>query len=151
MDNGILYLSATDKTLSAIDASTGRTLWRAPLAANGAPSLVADGLIVLSANQLSADALDWPFGRLEARDARDGALKWAYQSSSTTDRVDARALTNGALYIDTIDQSDPYAPGDPVTGNPQQHTVISALDINNGSVKWRYDLGTNRFEYLIVG
>lgn len=141
--NGAVYLGTTDgaseNTLAAYDVSTGSILWQAKPASPGAPTLAAEGLLAVSASGwVQPNSLV----HLEVWNARAGVLKWAYQAPSKLDSVDIRALINGTLYVQTIDQSDDVTPPtDPVTGNPTQHSVLLAFNASTGVLRWQYDLG----------
>ncbi len=158
-DNGLLYVGATDRatdnnTLAALDTSTGKSLWQMSLATSGAPTLAANGLLVVANSPFHIlPASNWPPGRLEVRSAADGSLKWAYQTPNPDDLMDTRALVNGTLYVDTLAPYDMNPPLDPVTKQPEQHAVLSAFTASNGILKWHYDLGNLPYgqEFITIG
>lgn len=110
--NGILYISATDKTLYALDASNGDILWNYTFLGNGIASspAVSEGVVYVGA------ALG-----LFAFDAKTGTELWvkpAYAYSSSP------AVVDGVVYFGSTD------------------THVYALNASTGTELWNYTTGS---------
>ena len=130
--NGVIYLGAGHGVIHAVDARTGKLLWRhdakAPEAA-GAKLRVAWGIrgVAFWQGRVYAGTTD---GRLLALNAADGSLAWSVQ---TVDPADGAVITgaprvfNGKVVIG-------FSGGDfgPLRG------YVTAYDANDGKQLWRF-------------
>lgn len=151
VSDGIVYLNTPDGALLvALQATTGRLLWRTP--ANDAQSFLAsaDGRTytkseqgIISAHQSRTGSLLWHYrrassnsplvagesvylssadGTLVALRARDGSLLWQTKHASAPGEI--VSLADGLLYVSASDGT---------------MSVFHALD---GSLLWQYHLGS---------
>jgi len=130
--NGVIYLGAGHGVIHAVDARTGKLLWRydaQAMQANGKKLRVAWGIrgIALWGDKVYAGTSD---GRLIALHTRDGTLAW---SVLTVDPNDGATITgaprafNGKIIIG-------FSGGDfsPLRG------YVTAYDVNTGKQAWRF-------------
>jgi quinohemoprotein ethanol dehydrogenase len=130
--DGVVYLGAGHGVIHAVNAQSGKLLWRydaRAMEANGAKLRVAWGIrgIAFWHNRVYAGTSD---GRLIALNAKDGTLAWAVQ---TVDPKDGAAITgaprafNGKIVIG-------FGGGDfsPLRG------YITAYDAQTGKQVWRF-------------
>lgn len=111
LDEGVLYVSAMDGSVSALRATTGDPIWRAETGGYCHSSPVVDGERVIVG---SAD------GRVYAFDARTGRRRW-------------RTPTGGPVYA-----SAAVAQG--VAAIASGDGVVYGLDPATGAVRWRFSL-----------
>ena len=150
--NGALYLFSADKTLYALNAHTGGTLWTFPTREYGGSVAIENGMVYFSAQ--SVYALDahtgiqkWNFtegsrfygdptvldgvvyvrwgdgGNVYALDGKTGAKLWSYQTSNSYS-FSCPAVANGIVYVNTR----------PSSGN----ATLYALNAHTGSLIWSY-------------
>ena len=130
--DGVIYLGAGHGILHAVDAPSGKLLWRydaKAMAANGAKLRVAWGIrgIAFWKDKVYAGTSD---GRLIALNAKDGTLAW---SAQTVDPKDGATITgaprafNGKVVIG-------FSGGDfsPLRG------YVTAYDAETGKQLWRF-------------
>ena len=132
--NGVIYLGAGHHVINAVDAKSGKLLWRydakAPEAA-GAKMRVAWGIrgIAFWGNQVYAGTTD---GRLIALNAADGTLAWSVQ---TVDPANGAVITgapppfNGKIVIGFAGED--FAP---------LRGYVTAYDAASGKQVWRFFL-----------
>jgi eukaryotic-like serine/threonine-protein kinase len=121
--NGLVVFGAGDGHVYAVDATTGKTRWRAATGGRvrGSPAL-GNGTAFIG----SFD------GRVYAFDLGTGKLRWRYDTEGATlqsekygfDRRSIQsspALVNGVVFIGARDG------------------FVYALDANSGALKWKYD------------
>jgi outer membrane protein assembly factor BamB len=143
IDGSTIFLVATrgqdyvfDKEAThvlAIDAKTGKELWRAPYGNSDCSPTVADGLVFVEGTEYQYygpnNTWGW-MGRnyVYALDERTGAQRWLYKSSpgfftavASSERAIAAVYSGGVLYQSL-----------PVTNE------FVAFDAGTGAVKWRF-------------
>lgn len=129
--DGVMYLSTAWSRVYALDAATGRELWRydpqvpGPVAARGCCDVVNRGVAVYKGRVYLA-ALD---GRLIALDARSGRVRW---STQTVDPRQMYTITGAPrVFRDKV-----------VIGNAGAEFgvrgYVSAYDAGTGRMLWRF-------------
>ncbi len=175
LDGGVLYASTGRGDALAVDAASGKILWRAKLgnAARAAPTL-ADG-------RLYIPLID---GRLVALAESDGKLAWSYQGSvpdasvlglpspayadgllvagfGNGDVAGLRAATGAVAWADSLASNSgrnslldlPTVRGMPVIDRGQVFAVglgglMVSLDLRSGRRLWERDLGSSETPWL---
>jgi outer membrane protein assembly factor BamB len=112
---GVVYVGSSDNGLHAVDASTGESLWTAPLhnVVSSSPAL-ANGVVY---------ATD---GNLFAFDAATGSQLWEADLAGVAS-YSSPAVSNGVVYVGSLD------------GN------LYALDASSGAKLWSANTGTPLF------
>ncbi len=109
--NGVVYTTRGPGQLFALNAATGRWLWKANAGAGMPSPAVADGVVYVAAEG----------GRLYAVDSATGAIRW----SRAIDYTHASpAVANGIVYIASDEHNILYA-FDAATGKPRWSTKIA--------------------------
>lgn len=108
--NNVVYVGSEDRTLYALDASTGATRWRYTTDGSifSSPSIWDETLFIASTDK-----------NVYALDARSGTLKWKFATGGTM--RGAPAVADGVLYIGAYDKK------------------LYAVDAINGQLKWTYE------------
>ena len=137
-----VYVGTYYGQLAAIDGSTGKEIWRTPLATNTGTG--AQGVAALAGRV--AVTLDYsaPIGTLPADsgivavvDAATGHMLWRVSTASTANR--------SAAFSDP-----PIIAGNLVIAVTQSHRV-DAYDLTLGTHVWSYDGGRGAFDYASNG
>jgi outer membrane protein assembly factor BamB len=153
-----------ERALYCLDAKTGTTRWKQPLALNpwGGPS-VSGQTIVVAGSTIGYDtrALKGAVGEIVALDLADGKVKWQKKvkggivssvaiahglaiATATDGKVRAYDLADGGsrwIYdAKTAFLAPPAVAGDTVYAG-DLGGVVHALDLQNGTAKWTLDLG----------
>jgi outer membrane protein assembly factor BamB len=98
---------------SAVDGTTGKQVWRTPLASRAVGPILAGGTLYVTATS----------GYVFALNARDGSLRWRAAVSPDVFPTDF-VLDGSTLYVSTIDYTE--------------HTsALRALDAATGQLRWR--------------
>lgn len=107
---GMVYLSAGDRRVMALDAESGAVIWETPVSGpvDSSPA-VAGGLVLVGLRD----------GRLLAMDARDGSLAWEYDTSEPVHA--SPVVYDGVAYIGSGDYR------------------LHALDAASGEPRWVYE------------
>jgi outer membrane protein assembly factor BamB len=119
---GVVYVGSHNDYLYALDAITGRRLWRFRGGGACAAPAVADGVVYLSSVYLGGD------GSLYALDVATGQLLWEY-GLGYNNCWDLVAVVNGTI----------YAGESAVEGNGR----IYALGAMTGELKWTFEVENN--------
>jgi outer membrane protein assembly factor BamB len=122
LDNGQMYLENSDGTLDALGASDGAVRWQTQVG-NIAPfiDLIDNGVIYTALAS----------GSITAVIASNGSILWHYQPETT---VEVLKASSGLLYLYT-----------PPFGGPEVSNQVYALKISDGTLFWRYNVGTTPF------
>lgn len=129
--NGVMYLSGAWSTVYALDAGTGKELWKYDPKVPGAQAekLCCDVVnrgVALYKGKVIVGTLD---GRLIALNAGDGSLAWSVQ---TTDTTKPYSITGAPRIVE----------GKIIIGNGGAEFgvrgFISAYDPENGKLVWRF-------------
>ncbi len=121
--NGVLYMGSDRGTFFAIDASTGKILWQKSYQViREQPTLAGDKIIFATTD-----------GRIIALDLEGNQL-WAYVTFPTVnpDSVSTLAISGGAVMVIV-------------------ESVLFAIDLQTGSPRWFYQIGTNAAGQLSIG
>jgi outer membrane protein assembly factor BamB len=155
-----------DRALYCLDAGTGETYWRAPLALNpwGGPS-VSGNAVVVGGSSIGYDpkALKGAKGSVAVYDLGDGKEKWRKDvpggvvscvavagdlavATATDGKVRAFELATGERRW-VYDGKTPFFAPPAVTGGVvyagDLKGVVHAIGLADGAVKWTLDLGTH--------
>jgi len=136
LQDGTLYFGSDDGSVYAVDAASGRQVWRhatqGPVSST--PAIAGDTLYVGSYD-----------GRFYALDARTGATRWKFRTEGEK-RFEAKGLHGrtpaNQTYFDNFDifLSSPVVAGDSVYfGSGDGH--LYALDRGAGTVRWKFRTG----------
>ncbi len=119
--NGMVYIGSFDKSLYALDATSGKKLWSYQTGSgiDSSPA-VANGIVYIGSGD----------GSLYALDATSGKKLWSYQTGSGIDS--SPAVANGMVYIGSGDSS------------------LYALDATSGKKLWSYQTGSGIYSSLAV-
>jgi quinoprotein glucose dehydrogenase len=139
--DGVLYATTSRSHPFALDAATGRELWRFDPVAHGSASqghnrgvvhwAGPDGGRILAASGHDLWALDAKTGEPVASFGRDGRVDLREGLSHTHGRGEVTSPTPGAIYRDLlivgtkVGESEGAAPGD-----------IRAYDLHSGEIRW---------------
>jgi outer membrane protein assembly factor BamB len=120
VENGIVYIGASDNRLYAVDANTGALKWQFNTGGMlyGSP-IVSNGSVYIGTENASV---------LFAIDAVTGTLKWNYVY--TNNFRSSPVVFDGVVYIGS-------------------YASILAIDATNGTLKWNYP-ATNGLEQMIA-
>lgn len=96
VEDGRVYVGSSDgHFIHAVEAGTGKELWRLPTAANVIASpLLADGLLIVTTHRTDA-----PWGDLLAIDPATGAVRWRLRLDESSNS--SPVAHDGALYFGT--------------------------------------------------
>ena len=152
---GVVYVSAIDGHVYALEADTGKRIWRSDSLGYGGyrsndATTAADGIVYTGSNS----------GYVAALDMTTGELLWSYETGERWDRPRA-VVSDGMLfvgsgdkYLDAVDGSTGnllwrYETGGAVESLPDVANDIVyagsldgqlyALDMASGELKWRYN------------
>lgn len=125
--DGVIYIAAAHSKVAAFDAADGRLLWDYDprLAADfptSDPWRIANNGIALWKGKLFTTTLD---GRLTALDAKTGIPLWSIQAADAGQRVSSTPVVVKNLVIIGA-------------GGAGARGSISAYDIVNGTLRWRF-------------
>src|SRR5947209_3398047 len=153
-----------DRAVFALDAATGKELWRAPLTHNpwGGPTLASDTVIVTTSSvALTTKDLESAKGEVVALDLATGKEKWRKNvpggvfgcAAATTDaavftatdgKVRAFDLKDGSRKM-IYDAKAPFFAPPAVVGDvayvADLNGVVHAIDLKTGAAVWTLDLG----------
>ena len=99
--------------MTALSASTGAKLWSSPVAVNGNPPAMANGVVYF-------DGLD---NNVYALNASTGALLWSFTTGGSVSS--SPAVANGVVYVASSNSGNATA-------------EIYALNANTGALLWKY-------------
>ncbi len=132
-DGERVFVGLKNRTIAALDASTGKLLWQKDLGINmQVPPLVDDGIVYAPTAFVGPELTPDVHGRakLFARDAKTGEELWVFES-------DNYILQTPAIHGNTL-----YLGGnfyDPRPIDEGGHTRIYALNLADGSPLWTYE------------
>ncbi len=130
-DNGILVFATGDNLAQAVDAPTGRLLWktRLPGVPTMASAMIDRGVVFLAATQGKPEVYDIDRSHTLALDLRTGAIRWSapYGNGDCTPTV-----AQNMVFVESA-KDGPKGPLE-ATGT---NSVI-ALDETTGKMRWRY-------------
>jgi outer membrane protein assembly factor BamB len=153
-----------DRAAFALDAATGKELWRAPLNQNpwGGPTLAGDTVIVTSSSiAYTTNGLDKAKGEVVALDLATGKEKWrknipggvlgcaaatkdAAVFTATDGKVRAFDLKDGSRKM-IYDAKAPFFAPPAVVGDTAYvadlNGIVHAIDLKTGAATWTLDLG----------
>jgi outer membrane protein assembly factor BamB len=153
-----------DRAVFGLDATTGKELWRAPLAHNpwGGPSLAGDTVIVTTSSiAYTTKGLETAKGEVVALDLETGKEKWkkavpggalgcaavtkdAAVFGATDGKVRAFDLKDGSRKVIYDAKAPIFAPpavvGD-VAYVADFNGIVHAIDLKTGAATWTLDLG----------
>ncbi|HEX4331255.1 MAG TPA: PQQ-binding-like beta-propeller repeat protein [Usitatibacter sp.] len=136
MQGGTLYFGSDDGYVYAVDAATGRQVWKRAThgPVPGTPAVAGDTVYVASYD-----------GRFYALNAHTGALRWKFTTGGER-HFEAKGLHGmtpaGQTFFDLYDLylSSPVVVGDSVFfGSGDGH--LYALDRANGQLRWKFATG----------
>lgn len=154
LGDGQLYVGGSDGSVQALDMRTGASRWKRQLAGRIQHGLASDGTQLFAVSEA---------GVVQALNARTGTPLWQYRLASRpgaapvvhrgrvfcNDRsgvlhaIDAR--TGNALWMTQFwtswIESEPSFEGNTLYIGSSDLRKVSAIDINNGRVLWRTDVG----------
>jgi outer membrane protein assembly factor BamB len=128
-----------DGDVVAVDATSGRGLWRARLAdPRYASTYAVDRSVVALASGDSVTGVD----------AKSGATRWVAKDLPPTD-IGRFVSAAGGLFVVEKRASPPPHPGAPVEGPPS--AVLVALDASHGQPRWTYTPDPSEEVLSVVG
>ena len=153
-----------DRAVFALDAATGKELWRAPLTHNpwGGPTLAGDTVVVTTSSiAYTTRGLEAAKGEVVALDLASGKQKWkktvpggvlgcaaatkdAAVFTATDGKVRAFDLKDGSRKM-IYDAKAPFFAPPAVVGDTAYvadlNGVVHAIDLRTGAAAWTLDLG----------
>lgn len=133
---GLIYFGSDDGNIYAVDAATGRQIWKQ---ATGGPAPTSPAI---AEGMLYAGSYD---GRFYALNARTGAIRWKFSTGGER-RFEAKGLHGMLPATQTIaDPFDVYLSSPTVTDGlvyfGSGDGNVYALDAATGSLRWKYQTG----------
>jgi len=119
---GVVYAGTVQRAVYALDALTGRLLWRHLMGAGATQYVDKAGDLVIAANGYNGVPAAGYNGGIYALDAGTGKLRWQI----VTPIADGLATAGNAVYAAVAAKSD-------VTGG------VTALNAGTGEILWTYD------------
>ncbi len=124
--NGMVYVTAWNGKLYALDEDSGAVVWQHTgaettfLGLEGSPALTADGRVIVTNDRI-----------VECLDARDGTLLWqtTVSEAAESEMWGGAVVANGRVFVGVASKAD-----SPCASDGQ----ITALDLDSGEVLWRY-------------
>lgn len=132
-DGDRVFVGLKENAIAALDASSGKLLWKKDLGINlQVPPLVSEGVVFAPTTFVGSELKPDVHGRakLFALDARTGEELWVFES-------DNYILQTPAIHDKTL-----YLGGnfyDPRPIDEGGHTRLYALDLNDGSPLWQFE------------
>lgn len=132
-DGTRLFVGLKNKTITALDVSSGKMIWQRDLGINmQVPPLVNGGIVYASTAFVGPELEQNMHGRakLFALDAKTGKERWIFESDNYI--LQTPAIHGEALYLG----GDFY---DPRPIDEGGHTRIYSLNLKDGSLRWTYE------------
>ena len=120
IDEGVLYIGASDGHVYALDASTGESLWSFETGGAALPSTVVDGVLYAGSED----------SRIYALDTSNGELMRSYEVGEGMPALPT--VVGGVMYTGSEDGK------------------VYAMDASSGGLLWSYEADDYAFDYAIL-
>ena len=122
--DGVVFVGSWDEHVYALDASSGKLLWRSPVGYVDSAPTVVEGVVYVGSSYVIIPIAHW--GYTQALDAASGKVLWRYRTAGV---VSSPRIVQGVLYTGSMDG---YIFARSVAGQ------VLALDAITGRRFWRY-------------
>ncbi len=145
LNNGVLYLAASDTTMLALNADTGSKLWQASLNVAGAPVIAGDGLLAVSNTVILQRYPPVSSWNIAVLNASDGSVRWHYSMKDQGQMALPSTIVDGVLYVSV------FTPPHPDVNAPVAESYLLAFNASDGTLEWSYDVGALSPFFALVG